>query len=75
MRIPMIMGSPKIVNKEIVYSDVILSLKEQGSDRKLTKLEDVSEYELNECLKAILESWQSILRMLIRMKLMYRKRQ
>ena len=46
----------RIENKKIVYSDTILPLKDKGNNLKLTSIENVSEYSLENCLKTIFES-------------------
>ena len=44
------------MNKTIVYSDIVLSLKGKGQSLKVTSIEGVSEYSLENCLKVIFES-------------------
>lgn len=46
----------KIINEEIVYSDTVLPLKEIGSNLKITVIENISEENLEDCLKSIFES-------------------
>lgn len=48
--------SPTIINKTIIYSDTILPLKDKGQSLKVTSIEGVSEYSLENCLKVIFES-------------------
>ena len=45
-----------VVNKKIVYSDTVLSLKDLGSNLKVSTISDVGEYSLERCLKIIFES-------------------
>ena len=45
-----------IVNKTIVYSDTVLSLKDTGNNLKITSISDVNEFSLESCLKIIFES-------------------
>lgn len=45
-----------VVNKTIVYSDTILPLKDTGNNLKVTSINDVSEFSLENCLKIIFES-------------------
>ncbi len=47
---------PTIINKTIVYSDTVLPLKDKGESLKVTSIEGVSEYSLENCLKVIFES-------------------
>lgn len=46
----------RIENKKIVYSDTVLPLKSKGNNLKLTRIDNVSEYLLEDCLKTIFES-------------------
>jgi len=55
MFIPIIPNTT-VVNKTIVYSDTVLSLKEEGKNLKITSLSDVDEGSLEKCLKIIFES-------------------
>lgn len=45
-----------VINKTIVYSDTVLSLKDMGNNLQITSISDVSEYSLESCLKTIFES-------------------
>lgn len=45
-----------IVNKTIVYSDTVLSLKDSGNNLKVSSISNVSVYSLESCLKKIFES-------------------
>lgn len=45
-----------VINKTIVYSDTVLSLKDTGNNLKVTSISDVSEFSLESCLKKIFES-------------------
>lgn len=45
---------------EIVYSDTVLNLKDLGENIKVTSIPNISEYELEDCLKAIFESNPSV---------------
>lgn len=45
-----------VINKTIVYSDTILPLKDTGNNLKVTSINDVSEFSLENCLKIIFES-------------------
>ncbi|MBQ9071848.1 MAG: hypothetical protein IJY25_01665 [Bacilli bacterium] len=45
-----------VINKTIVYSDTVLNLKDLGSNIKVKSIQDVSEFELERCLKTIFES-------------------
>lgn len=45
-----------VVNKTIVYSDTVLSLKDTGNNLKVTSIENVSEISLENCLEKIFES-------------------
>lgn len=45
-----------VVNKTIVYSDTVLSLKDVGANLKVCSISNVSENSLEECLKCIFES-------------------
>lgn len=45
-----------VINKTIVYSDTILSLKDTGNNLKVTSIINVSENSLESCLKTIFES-------------------
>lgn len=49
-----------IVNKTIVYSDTVLPLKEIGENLKVTSISDVSEFELENCLKEIFNSNKNV---------------
>ena len=46
----------KFVNKEIIYSDTVLPLKELGSNLNVSVISNVSEYSLEECLKVVFKS-------------------
>ena len=46
----------RIINKTIVYSDTVLSLKELGKNLKVTTIPNVSECSLKHCLETIFES-------------------
>lgn len=54
--VPDIIGNTTVINKTIVYSDTVLSLKELGNNLKVTSISDVKEYDLEGCLKTIFES-------------------
>lgn len=45
-----------IINKNIVYSDTVLPLKDTGNNLKVTSISNVSKFSLEECLKIIFES-------------------
>lgn len=45
-----------IIKKEIVYSDTVLPLKELGSNLKITAIENISEENLEDCLKSVFAS-------------------
>lgn len=45
-----------IINKTIVYSDTVLSLKDNGNNLIVTSINDVSDDSLEKCLKIIFES-------------------
>lgn len=45
-----------VVNKTIVYSDTVLSLNDKGSNLKITTINNVEEYLLDDCLRIIFES-------------------
>lgn len=45
-----------VINKTIIYSDTVLSLKDKGNNLKVTSISDVSEFSLESCLKKIFES-------------------
>lgn len=49
-------GNTKIVNKNIVYKDTVLPLKELGENIKITSVSDVEEFWLESCLNKIFES-------------------
>lgn len=48
--------STRIVNKTIVYSDTVLPLKGNGENLEVTVIENISELQLESCLKTIFES-------------------
>ena len=50
-----IIPNTTVVNKTIVYSDTVLPLKDKGNNLKISSVE-VSEYEMEYCLKTIFES-------------------
>ena len=50
-----IIPNTTVVNKTIVYSDTVLPLKDKGNNLKISSVE-VSEYEMENCLKTIFES-------------------
>jgi len=58
MFIPIIPSVPntKIINKTIIYSDTVLSLKEKGENLKITTIPNITEYNFEECLRIIFES-------------------
>lgn len=45
-----------VINKTIVYSDTVLSLKDAGNNLIVTSISDVSEDSLEKCLKTIFKS-------------------
>jgi len=45
-----------IINKNIVYSDTILKLNEVGTNLKITTIDNISEFELEDCLKILFNS-------------------
>ena len=45
-----------IINKHIVYSDTVLPLKELGNNIKVTKISNISESSLQNCLQIIFDS-------------------
>lgn len=45
-----------VINKTIVYSDTVLSVKDLGNNLKVSTISNVSEYSLERCLKTIFES-------------------
>ncbi len=50
-----------IVNKNIVYSDTVLPLKDLGKNLTITTINDIDEDSLENCLKSILEENQAVL--------------
>ena len=48
--------STTVINKTIVYSDTVLNLKDLGNNIKVNSIKDVSEFELERCLKTVFES-------------------
>lgn len=58
MLVPIVPSVPHttVVNKTIVYSDMVLPLKDTGNNLKVTSIENVSEFSLESCLKTIFES-------------------
>ena len=50
-----------VVNKTIVYSDTVLSLKDKGSNLKITTISNVEEFMLDDCLRIIFESNPSVI--------------
>lgn len=58
MYIPVVphFGHTTVINKTIVYSDTVLNLNNKGKDLKITSIENINEYNLEECLKIIFES-------------------
>lgn len=50
-----------VINKRIVYSDSILSLKQLGKNLKISTISNVGEYSLETCLKIIFESNPNII--------------
>ena len=53
-------GTTTVINETIVYSDTVLNLKEVGDNLKLTSINNVSEFELENCLKKIFESNKNV---------------
>ena len=53
MFIPIVPFVPNttVVNKNIIYSDTVLPLKNVGSNIKVTSISDVDELSLERCLK------------------------
>lgn len=47
---------PNIINKNIIYSDTVLPLKEVGNNLKLTSISDVSKSSLEDCINIITDS-------------------
>ena len=47
---------PKIINQNIIYTDTVLPLKDIGSNLKVTCIEKVDKYSLEECLNKIINS-------------------
>lgn len=58
MFVPCIPTVPRttVINKNIVYCDTILSLKDVGSNIKIASISGINENELENCLKIIFES-------------------
>lgn len=54
-------GNTRIVNKTIVYSDTVLPIKEMGENLQVATIENVSELQLESCLKTIFESNPDVL--------------
>ena len=52
MFVPIVRGST-VINKNILYSDTVLPLKELGHNINVSSISDVSEYSLESCLKTI----------------------
>ena len=51
-----VLPNTNIVNRNIVYNDTVLSIKELGENIKVSTISDVSEFSLEKCLKIIFES-------------------
>ena len=45
-----------IINNTIVYSDIVLPLKDLGNNLKICSIDNVSEYSLEDCLRKVFES-------------------
>ncbi|MEE3342733.1 MAG: hypothetical protein VZS44_01425 [Bacilli bacterium] len=45
-----------VINKTIVYNDIVLPLKDLGNNLKICSISNISEYSLESCLKKIFES-------------------
>lgn len=45
-----------VINKTIVYSDTVLPLKDSGNNLKISSINNVSEYSLENCLRKVFES-------------------
>ena len=45
-----------VINKNIVYTDTVLPLKDIGADIKVTSIKNIDEHSLENCLKIIFES-------------------
>ena len=52
----MVVTHTTVINKTIVYSDTVLSLKDLGSNLKVTSISNVDESSLEDCLKIIFKS-------------------
>lgn len=50
-----------VVNKNIVYKDTVLPLKELGENIKITSISDVEEFWLEKCLNKIFESNKDVI--------------
>lgn len=46
----------KIINKTIIYSDIVLPIKEKGENLKITSISNITESNFEECLKTIFKS-------------------
>lgn len=55
MFVPIVPNST-VVNKNIVYSDTVLSLKDTGKNIKVTCISDVSQTSLEKCLETVFKS-------------------
>ncbi len=49
-----------IINKNIIYTDTVLSLKDLGENIKVTSISGIDEYNFEECLRTILEANASV---------------
>lgn len=61
MYIPIIPSTrTTIINKNIVYSDTVLPLKELGSNIKVTKISNINDSNIEKCLQIIFDSNKNI---------------
>ena len=44
-----------VINKTIVYSDTVLSLKDLGTNLKITTISNINHKELEDCLRIVFE--------------------
>ena len=51
----------RVVNKTIVYSDTVIKLDSLGKDLKISSIDNISEHELENCIKCIFENNQDVL--------------
>lgn len=63
MFIPIVPSVPrvKVINKTVVYSDTVIKLDSLGKDIKVTSIDNVTESDLEKCIKYIFESNEDVL--------------